>query len=70
MMVMVAHQAVHVTTLLLLLHFTAQEPEKVAAVPIVQKNGLLRIASGGEVIKGAGKFQAKRTSHGVDDRQV
>jgi len=29
---------------------------------------LLRIAPGGQVIEGAGKFQAKRTSHAVGDR--
>jgi hypothetical protein len=64
-MIVIAHQAVDVTAPMLLLHFTAQESEKVAAVPIIQKNGLLRIASGGDVKECAGKFQAKRTSHEV-----
>ncbi len=62
-MIVISHQAVDVTAPLLLLHFTAQEPEEVAAVPIIQENGLLRIASGGDVIECAGKFQAKRTNH-------
>jgi hypothetical protein len=62
---MIAHQALQVTAPLLLLHFTAQESQKVLAVPIVQKNGLLRIATGGQVKEGARKFQPKRTSHAV-----
>jgi hypothetical protein len=55
-MIKIPHQAVQVTAPLLLLNFTAQEPEEVTAVSIIQKNGLLRIATGGEVIEGARKF--------------
>jgi hypothetical protein len=53
---MIAHQARDVTTPPLLLDFTTEYPEELLSIRVIEKYGLLRIASRRKVGEGAGKF--------------
>lgn len=64
-MVVIAHQTIHVATPPLLLDFSAEEPQKLSAIGLIEKDGLLGVAARGEVIERTRKLEAKGAGHAI-----
>ena len=64
-MVMVVHEAVGMAQPVIAFLDVLKRPEEHFAVLIVLEDGLLLVAARGDVIDGAGIFDAKRTGHGA-----
>ena len=61
--IVVVHQAEGIEHPALLGDFPGEQVDEGEAVCIVEKDGLAAIAAGGDVIDGAGEFQAERAGH-------
>lgn len=62
-MKVIVHEAVDETMPMLLPDFSPKQPTKLLPIPVIEKDGLSRIAAGRDVIKGAGEFQAEGAGH-------
>ena len=59
----VAHQTIGMTMPALLFHLAPEQFQKTHPVGVVGENGLSGVAPRGDMVDGAGEFEAERTRH-------